>query len=366
MTSSTTDEIDHEQSYVDQLYARLDQLRERTAAELATVRRTAPTGTHQNRSERDAFAQLHEDRLAQLMAVEDRLPSAGSTSASGTSRYVGRLGLSDDEQHPAAGRLACTRGAVVLPGDGGLARRRRTPTPSGHPRPRRGRAWRTRSSTSSTWTAPSARPCPARERCWRPSAPQRTGRMADIVATIQGEQDRVIRSDLDGVLVVQGGPGTGKTAVALHRAAYLLYTYRERLARSGVLVVGPNSAVPALHRAGAALPRRDRRRDVDARRALSRHRRRRGRGTRGGRAQGRPADGSRRGPRRPRAGAGARRRAPADGRHVRDRRCAPRSSRRHAVGPAGPASRTTRRGRATSRTCSDTSPASWPRACAPS
>ena len=64
--------------------------------------------------------------------------------------------------------------------------------------------------------------------------------MGDIVATIQAEQDRVIRSDLAGPLVVQGGPGTGKTAVALHRAAYLLYTHRERLARSGVLVVGPN------------------------------------------------------------------------------------------------------------------------------
>ena len=97
MTSSTTDEIDLEQSYVDQLYARLDQLRERTAAELATVRRTAPTGTHQNRSERDAFAQLHEDRLAQLMAVEDRLAFGRLDLSSGTSRYVGRLGLSDDE-----------------------------------------------------------------------------------------------------------------------------------------------------------------------------------------------------------------------------------------------------------------------------
>jgi DNA helicase IV len=68
----------------------------------------------------------------------------------------------------------------------------------------------------------------------------RTGRMGDIIATIQAEQDRVIRSEPDGVLVVQGGPGTGKTAVALHRAAYLLYTHRERLARGGVLVVGPN------------------------------------------------------------------------------------------------------------------------------
>ena len=68
----------------------------------------------------------------------------------------------------------------------------------------------------------------------------RTGRMGDIVATIQAEQDRVIRSGLGGILVVQGGPGTGKTVVALHRAAYLLYTHRDRLARRGVLVVGPN------------------------------------------------------------------------------------------------------------------------------
>ncbi len=68
----------------------------------------------------------------------------------------------------------------------------------------------------------------------------RTGRMRDIVATVQREQDEVIRAPLSGVLVVQGGPGTGKTAVALHRAAYLLYTYRFPLEQQGVLVIGPN------------------------------------------------------------------------------------------------------------------------------
>src|SRR5207237_1643555 len=68
----------------------------------------------------------------------------------------------------------------------------------------------------------------------------RTGRMGDIVATIQAEQDRVIRADLAGVLVVEGGPGTGKTAVALHRAAYLLYTHRARLTGHRLLVLGPN------------------------------------------------------------------------------------------------------------------------------
>lgn len=68
----------------------------------------------------------------------------------------------------------------------------------------------------------------------------RTGRMSDIVGTIQREQDEIIRAPLAGALMVQGGPGTGKTAVALHRAAYLLYTHRFPLERQGVLVVGPN------------------------------------------------------------------------------------------------------------------------------
>jgi DNA helicase IV len=70
----------------------------------------------------------------------------------------------------------------------------------------------------------------------------RTGRMGDIVATIQADQDRIIRADLRGILVVEGGPGTGKTVVALHRAAYLLYTYRKQLARRGILVIGPSAA----------------------------------------------------------------------------------------------------------------------------
>src|SRR5437763_569480 len=89
----------------------------------------------------------------------------------------------------------------------------------------------------------------------------RTGRMRDIVETIQAEQDRVIRAPLGGVLVVQGGPGTGKTAVALHRAAYLLYTHREQLGRRGVLIVGPNTTflryisqvLPSLAETGARL-----------------------------------------------------------------------------------------------------------------
>ncbi len=89
----------------------------------------------------------------------------------------------------------------------------------------------------------------------------RTGRMGDIIATIQSEQDQIIRSPLAGVLLVQGGPGTGKTAVALHRAAYLLFTFRATLERQGVLVVGPNplflnyieNVLPSLGESGVTL-----------------------------------------------------------------------------------------------------------------
>ncbi|WP_319459711.1 AAA family ATPase [Micromonospora sp. RTP1Z1] len=70
----------------------------------------------------------------------------------------------------------------------------------------------------------------------------RVGPMRDIVATIQPEQDELVRADLADSICVQGAPGTGKTAVGLHRAAYLLYLHRERLRRSGVLIVGPNRA----------------------------------------------------------------------------------------------------------------------------
>ncbi|KPC69040.1 ATPase AAA, partial [Streptomyces sp. NRRL WC-3753] len=70
----------------------------------------------------------------------------------------------------------------------------------------------------------------------------RVGPMRDIVATIQPEQDEIVRSGLSGTVCVQGGPGTGKTAVGLHRVAYLLYAHRERLARTGTLVIGPNDS----------------------------------------------------------------------------------------------------------------------------
>ena len=100
-------------------------------------------------------------------------------------------------------------------------------------------------------TTPIREPRPIR-RCWPRCKAPRGSTMRDIVTTIQAEQDAVIRLPLGGVVVIEGGPGTGKTAVALHRVAYLLYTHRERLARSGVLVVGPSAAF--LRYVGGVLP----------------------------------------------------------------------------------------------------------------
>ena len=147
----------------------------------------------------------------------------------------------------------------------GLARRRHF----AHQGPRR--CWASRTSCSASGTTLDATvdgngARPAAGALIAALEQSRTGRLGDIVATIQAEQDEIIRSPLPGVLVVQGGPGTGKTVVALHRAAYLLYTYRFPLEGQGVLVVGPNRLFLALHRAGAAVARRGRRRAGGARR----------------------------------------------------------------------------------------------------
>jgi DNA helicase IV len=232
-------ELAHEQAVVDTMYTRLDTLRGTTAGRLRDVRLAGATGTHQNRSERDAFATLYEDRAAQLDAVEDRLVFGRLDLADGATRYVGRIGLTDadhrsmltDWRAPAA--EAFYRATALHPGD---VRRRRHLVTKG------------RSVTGledevldlDTEIDPDA--LSGEGALLAAMAQGRTGRMSDIVATIQAEQDRIIRSDLTGALVVQGGPGTGKTAVALHRAAYLLYAHRRLLERSGVLVVGPSSA----------------------------------------------------------------------------------------------------------------------------
>ncbi|GII61194.1 DNA helicase [Sphaerisporangium krabiense] len=214
-------------------------LRARTRAQLDDVLAQGGGGTHQNRSERDSFAGMYAERLARLWAVENGLCFGRLDLAEEKPLYIGRLGISDDDQRRL---LIDWRAPVAQPfyratpaAPMGVTRRRHLQT--------RGRRVigvdddlfdldRLSDEDRATLNGEAALLASLGEK--------RTGRMRDIVATIQAEQDRVIRSDLNGVLVVQGGPGTGKTVVALHRAAYLLYTHRERLARRGVLIIGPN------------------------------------------------------------------------------------------------------------------------------
>ena len=227
-----------EQAHLDLVYRRLDQLIEAAQQQLAAVRRTGSVGTPQARSERDAFATTLEHRIAQLRAVQDRLVFGRLDLRSGERHHIGRIGISDqrhdkllvDWRAPVAAPFY--QATPAAPGD---VVRRRHLTTSGREVVHLDDEVLDLSAISDTERATLQGEGALMAAVTAP----RTGRMGDIVATIQGEQDRIVRDELAGVLVVQGGPGTGKTAVALHRAAYLLFTHRRRLERSGVLVVGP-------------------------------------------------------------------------------------------------------------------------------
>jgi DNA helicase IV len=249
-------ELARERRVVADLYARLDALRDDTVQRLAAVRRQSGGGTHQARGERDAYARLYEDRILQLRDVEPRLVfgrlqlegddtgrDADDPLRDPRLRYVGRIGLRDDDEHtvlldwraPQASAFYQATAANPL----GVAARRRLTMRDRH-------VLRVDDEVfdSRLLEQPGTRPDEVSGDAALMAAlmAQRTGRMNDIVATIQAEQDRIIRSELRDALVVQGGPGTGKTAVALHRAAYLLYAHRQKLESSGVLVVGPTRA----------------------------------------------------------------------------------------------------------------------------
>ncbi|WP_449385358.1 HelD family protein [Cellulomonas soli] len=242
--AGSDNELRKEQETVDGLYARLDELRVQTRSRLAQVRRTGPSGSPQNRSERDAFATLYEDRLAQLEAVEERLAFGRLDLTDGGHRYIGRIGLTDEEQTqlltdwraPAA--QAFYRATAAHPD--GVLRRRHVVTQGRTVTGVEDEVLDLDALGDGEVAAKAMAGLSGEGALLAALAAGRTGRMGDIVATIQAEQDAIIRADLTGALVVQGGPGTGKTAVALHRAAYLLYAHRRVLERSGVLLVGPS------------------------------------------------------------------------------------------------------------------------------
>jgi len=223
---------------VDELYGRLDALSASTAAELDEVLRESDGLSPQDRAERDAHASRLGRRLVALRSAERRLLFGRLDLDDGSCLYIGRLGLRRpgriliDWRAPAA--AAFYQATPAAPGR--VLRRRHL-----HLDGRRLADVTEEVLTFAGSAGETPREDNAHDPLTRVLAAPRTGRMRDIVATLQAEQDRIIRSSGRGVLVVTGAPGTGKTVVALHRAAYLLYSEPARRA-GGVLVVGPNPA----------------------------------------------------------------------------------------------------------------------------
>ncbi len=230
--------ITEEQVFATQAYQTLDAQTHYYQTQLKQIRAQGATGTPSARSERDSFATHYEDNLARLRNVENRMILGRLDFTDEQSIHIGRLTLRDAEKNVlltdwrAPQSAAFYQATASHPMD--ISRRRHIQT-----------RFRevigvedeylnadTQAENKLNFTGEGA--------LFAAMNKARAGKMGDIVATIQREQDQIIRAQANGVLVVQGGPGTGKTAVALHRAAYLLYTYRERFANAGVLIIGPS------------------------------------------------------------------------------------------------------------------------------
>ncbi|MCY3786303.1 MAG: AAA family ATPase [bacterium] len=253
-------DLQAEQAYVDYAHTCLEDTRRRIRAFWERVTHGAG-GTHAARYERDVLEHRVFQRLGQLelggrSLCFGRIDTAADGGDGSETFYIGRIGVWDEDQSavvcdwraPVAEPFFRATGRQPL----GLARRRRFVS--------RGRRLLglddehfspggTDGALGDNLALQAALDAP------------RTGRLGDVTATIAAEQDDVIRAPLPGVLIVQGGPGTGKTVVALHRAAYLIYTHRFPLAGQGVLVIGPNptfltyveQVLPSLGEAGVRL-----------------------------------------------------------------------------------------------------------------
>ncbi len=232
-TQGYEEELRSERSYVAGLYGRLDAERARVKGEYDAALR----GTGGTPMERDVEVRARAREAKRLAVADNGLCFGRLDTLSGERLYIGRIGLFDEdaEYEP-----------VLLDWRAPAARAFYVATAAAPENLRRRRQFHTHGRRVVDFTD---------EVLGRPdgdargdaallaavNAPRGDG-MRDIVATIQAEQDEIIRLDHPGVLVIEGGPGTGKTVVALHRVAYLLYTQRERMERHGVLVVGPNPA----------------------------------------------------------------------------------------------------------------------------
>jgi len=252
-------ELDAEQAYLDYAHACLEDSRER-ANRITSGFAPSAGGTTQARHERESIVESALQRLSQLN-LGDRALVFGRIDLDDSDErfYIGRMGVWNREQDPI---VVDWRAPIAEPfyratgrSPMGIQRRRHFAT--------RGRTLlgiddELFGEMASVQPDDTVRGQGALIAAIEAS---RSGRLGDIVATIQGEQDEIIRAPMHGVLLVQGGPGTGKTVVALHRAAYLLYTHRFPLEGQGVLVIGPNrlflayieQVLPSLGEAGVEI-----------------------------------------------------------------------------------------------------------------
>jgi DNA helicase IV len=253
-TQGYDEELRSERSYVSGLYTRLDAERARVKGRYrAALRGPIDIQNGGTLVHRDAEVRALGKKMKRLDVADDGLCFGRLDTLSGEHSYVGRIGLFDEQNEYEP---------LLLDWRAPAARAFYVATAASPENMRRRRQFHTRGRQVVGFTD---------EVLGRPdtdargdsafsgesallaavNAPRGDG-MRDIVATIQAEQDEIIRLDHPGVLVIEGGPGTGKTVVALHRVAYLLYTQRERIERHGVLVVGPNPAF--LNHIGRVLP----------------------------------------------------------------------------------------------------------------
>ncbi|GAA3007290.1 AAA family ATPase [Streptomyces drozdowiczii] len=261
MSTRESAELHKEQEFVDRLYDRVDVLRGVAAEQVQDA--LTPVGTGQQaRLERDVLVAERSGLLAALNAVDGSLCFGRIDLSDGAAHHIGRIGIrEDDAEHTPL--LIDWRAPVARPfylathhTPMGLRRRRHITTEGRAVTELHDEILDIEDHERTGFEDPSGDSV-----LLAAVNSARTGRMADIVRTIQAEQDRIIRAPHRGVLVVEGGPGTGKTAVALHRAAYLLYEERELLAKRAVLIVGPNPAflsyigevLPALGETGVLL-----------------------------------------------------------------------------------------------------------------
>lgn len=236
------DPVGEEQAHLDLTYARLDRMRANTRRRLSEALRETEDNP-QALSERESYERLYTDDLTKFDAAEHNLYFGRLDLDDGEIRRIGRIGILDDD---------AADSTLLLDWRAPLSRPFYLATPAAPESVELRRHIRTRNrmvraindeyltGERATDTVTAHGDVVNESALVAALNAARTGEMTDIVETIQREQDIIIRSTHRGVTVIQGGPGTGKTAVALHRAAYLLYTHRDTLSRSGILIVGPN------------------------------------------------------------------------------------------------------------------------------